>query len=97
VVALAAGASESDWRRAVLEADIMLGVMLSARGYAGGTIGDQLKGASPIQFGTLDLAWAAHKVRNDIAHGGEGFVLSARDTQATIDKYRRVFEEFDYI
>ncbi len=97
VLLLAGSAVEGDWRRAIIEADIMLGNLLESRGYAGATIGDKLKGASPIQFTTLDLAWTAHKVRNDIAHGGEQFHLTERDTKATIDKYRRVFEEFDYL
>jgi hypothetical protein len=97
VVLLANSGVESDWRRAILEADIMLGNILQIRGYRGQTIGDMLKEANPIQFTTLDLAWKAHKIRNDIAHGGESFVLTGRETSAAIDMYRRVFEEFDYI
>lgn len=97
VVALSRSDSESDWRRAILEADIMLGNILQIKGYQGPTIGDMLKGANPIQFKTLDLAWSAHKIRNHVAHGGESFVLTARETSGTIDLYRRVFEEFDYI
>jgi len=97
VVLLANSGEESDWRRAILEADIMLGNVLQIRGYRGQSIGDMLKEANPIQFTTLDLAWKAHKVRNDIAHGGESFTLTGRLTSATIDMYRRVFEEFDYI
>ena len=97
VVLLAASPNESDWRRAVIEADVMLGDLLTNQGYRGATIGDQLKDANPLQFTTLDLAWKAHKVRNDIAHGGEGFVLTERDVRATIDMYGRVFEEFNFI
>ncbi len=88
---------ESDWRRAILEADIMLGNLLQSRGYRGATIGDMLKQANPIQFTTLDLAWKAHKTRNDIAHGGESFTLTEREASAAITMYQRVFEEFDYI
>jgi hypothetical protein len=97
VMALTGSTSESDWRRAITEADIMLGNMLEARGYRGATIGDKLKDANPIQFTTLDLAWKAHKVRNDIAHAGENFTLTEREARATIDMYRRVFDEFDFI
>ena len=89
--------NESDWRRAILEADTMLGDLLVHLGYRGGGVGEQLRDANPLQFSTLDLAWKAHRVRNDIAHGAEGFHLSSRDANATIDYYRRVFEEFDYI
>jgi hypothetical protein len=97
VVMLAASASESDWRRAIIEADVMLGELLTQQGYRGSTVGEQLKDANPLQFTTLDLAWKAHKMRNDIAHGGEQFTLTERDVRATIDQYGRVFEEFDFI
>ncbi|HEV8666869.1 MAG TPA: hypothetical protein VN665_03430 [Candidatus Paceibacterota bacterium] len=97
VVRMANSPLESDWRRAILEADIMLGNLLKSRGFRGQTIGDMLKDANPIQFTTLDMAWSAHKIRNHVAHGGEGFVLTDRETRGTIDLYKRVFEEFDYI
>ncbi len=97
VLALAGSAQEGDWRRAIIESDIMLGNLLSEKGYSGNTIGDQLRTANPLQFTTLDIAWAAHKVRNDIAHGGENYHLSERDTRATIAQYGRVFEEFGII
>ena len=94
VMALASSSNESDWRRAIVEADIMLNLALADKGYKGETVGDQFANANPLQFTTLDLARAAHQVRNDIAHGGEGFHLSEREVRATIDNYARVFEEF---
>jgi hypothetical protein len=97
IMRLASSGSESDWRRAIMEADIMLGEVLDGAGYRGSSIGEKLKDANPLQMTTLDLAWKAHKVRNDIAHGGEGFHLSEWDTKAAIDFYRRVFEEFKFI
>ena len=97
IVMLAASPQESDWRRAIIEADVMLGDLLTEQGYRGATIGDQLKDANPLQFTTLDLAWKAHKMRNDVAHGGEGLQLTERDVRATIDQYGRVFEEFNFL
>ena len=97
VSALASSQSESDWRRAILEADIMLARVLTEHGYTGSTLGEQLKGANPLQFTTLDLAWEAHRMRNALAHLGEAFPINEHDVRATIDQYRRVFEEFDYI
>jgi len=94
---LAEGTSESDWRRAILEADSMLHDLLTLRGFAGTDIGEQLRGANKTNFGTLDLAWEAHRLRNKIAHEGESLQITERDAQATIDQYRRVFEEFEYI
>lgn len=97
IVTLANGTNAGDWRRAILEADIMLGDALAKAGYTGPTIGDQLKMANPIQVTTLDLAWKAHKVRNEVAHQGERYPLSERDVRATIDYYKRVFEELGEI
>lgn len=97
IIMLVGASSESDWRRAIMEADIMMSNMLTARGYTGGTVADQLRSANPLQFTTLDLAWKAHRVRNEIAHQGENLILTERTARATIDLYRRVFEEFDYL
>lgn len=97
IMQLAATPNESDWRRAILEADIMLGDALSTQGYTGSSVGEQLKMANPIQLTALDLAWKAHKIRNDVAHGGEGFRLTERETRVAIDYYRRVFEELGAI
>lgn len=94
---LANSANENDWRLAILEADIMLADLLKDQGYRGESIGERLRDANPLQFLTLDLAWKAHKTRNDIAHAGSDFHLSQRDANATIDFYRRVFEEFNFI
>lgn len=97
VMTLANSSHSSDWRRAILEADIMLFQMLNDRGYPGESVGEQLKSASTKNFATLDLAWDAHRVRNEIAHAGESYPLTERDAHATVDLYRRVFQEFDYI
>jgi hypothetical protein len=97
ISALAASTNESDWRRAILEADIMLGDVLAEAGYEGASVGEQLKLTNPLQVKTLRLAWDAHMVRNKVAHGGLDFVLTAQDTKETIDKYKRVFEEFGKI
>ena len=97
ITALASSPNESDWRRAILEADIMLANLLTTRGYLGDTLGEQLKNANPLQFTTLDLAWEAHRTRNAIAHLGDAFPLTEHDVRATIDRYRRVFEEFGII
>ena len=97
IVKLASSANHGDWRRAILEADIMLGDVLMTQGYEGAGVGEQLKMANPIQMTTLDLAWKAHKVRNDIAHGGEAYELGERDARVAIDYYKRVFEELGAI
>jgi hypothetical protein len=87
----------SDWKLAIIEADVMLEEVLRQAGYVGGTIGDMLKSANLQSFRTLRDAWDAHTVRNEIAHAGSDYVLTKRAAQETILKYERVFREFSAI
>ena len=89
--------SPNDWRLSIIEADIMLEELLEATGFAGGTIGEKLKSASPTQFKTLEQAWRAHKVRNQIAHAGQDFVLTKKVASETITQYKMVFADFELI
>lgn len=89
--------SPESWRIAIIEADILLDEVLSKAGYVGQTIGEKLKSANPLSFRTVQDAWDAHKVRNDIAHVGSDFVLTKRTAQETILKFERVFKEFGAI
>jgi hypothetical protein len=86
--------NSSDWRLAILEADIMLSDILDKLGYQGDSIGEKLKGIKKEDFLTLDDAWEAHKVRNDIAHKGADFDLSEREAKRIIGLFKKVFEEF---
>lgn len=83
----------NDWKLAIIEADILLDDLLKQRGYAGISLGDRLKSISPSVLHSLDDAWQAHKVRNQIAHAGADFVLTQKITRETIVMYKRVFEE----
>jgi hypothetical protein len=55
-----------DYRHAILEADKLLDYALSKMGYKG-SLGAKLKKA-PGLFSSINDVWAAHKVRNNIAH-----------------------------
>lgn len=92
-----ASANPNDWKLAIIEADVLLDRMLDKAGYAGTTIGDKLKSASTRSFATLDDAWQAHRIRNQIAHGGADFVLTHKVAQETLIQYERVFREFSVI
>lgn len=83
----------NDWKLAIIEADILLDDLLKQRGYAGISLGDRLKSISPSSLHSLDDAWQAHKVRNQIAHAGADFVLTQKITRETIMMYKRVFAE----
>jgi len=86
----------NDWKLAIIEADIEMGRVLTSAGYAGATLGEQLKLARVETFTTLEDAWEAHKVRNRVAHDGADFVLTKKMARDTIQRYQRVFQEFDH-
>lgn len=88
--------NESEWRLAVIEADIMLSELLDTMNLTGDSIGEKLKGVEKSDFTTLDLAWEAHKVRNQIAHD-PAFLLSQREAKRVIGLYEQVFKEFAFV
>lgn len=85
---------ESDWRQAIIEADIMLDEVLDEQGYMGDTVADKLKQAGPNGFATVRDAWDAHTVRNEIAHQGSAFQLTEHVAYRTIKQFENVFREF---
>jgi len=54
---------EPGWQVAIIQADKLLDQALKERGFAGETMGDRLKSSH-----AGDKVWAAHKIRNRIAH-----------------------------
>lgn len=89
--------SESDWRLAILEADILLGGLLDSMFLPGETMADKLKAVEKSDFTTIDNAWEAHKIRNQVAHEGQTFKLSQHEAKRVIGLYQTVFEEFQII
>lgn len=87
----------SEWRVAILEADILLFDMLSQMGYEGNSIGEILKNVDKANFVTLDDAWKAHRIRNIIAHEGANYELSRDEAERTIRLFKRVFDEFYFV
>lgn len=97
VQALIESPEARDWREAVMEADIMLEDLLIQRGFPGETTGERLQHVSRDQYRSLDDAWEAHKVRNQVAHEGSAFELTDKLAYRTIKKYENVFREFGEI
>jgi len=89
--------NQNDWKQAILEADVILDSILVAMGYKGESVGEKLKRVEKSDFNTLDDAWDAHKVRNQVAHDGSDFILSQYEAKRVINLYKKVFEEFYYI
>lgn len=87
----------SDWRFAILEADVMLDELFTRIGYQGVSLGEKLKAATRGDVKNLDAAWEAHKIRNQIAHEGGDYILTQRETKRVIELYGQVFREFHYI
>lgn len=87
----------NDWRLAIIEADIILEEILEHHGFVGKTIGEKLKSANPQSFRSLNDAWEAHKIRNEIAHRGGDFLLTKRTALEAITRFTKVFEEFHAI
>ena len=90
-------ANPSDWRLAIMEADIMLDELLDKMGYQGDGIGEKLKTVEKSDFNSIDAAWEAHKVRNQIAHEGSEFQLSEREAKRIISLFEAVFKEFKFV
>ncbi len=97
ITTLAEGPSSSEWREAIIEADILLDETLTNHGYEGATISEKLQSADKLTFTSLQDAWEAHKVRNQIAHEGSAFNLSPELVHRTIARYEKVFREFKVI
>ena len=89
--------NQNDWKQAIIEADIILDDLLSKLGYYGDSIGDKLKKVASGDMKSLNEAWEAHKVRNQIAHEGSTFTINHHEAKNVISMYRKVFEEFYYI
>jgi len=86
----------NDWKLSIIEADKMLETVVNTFAVPGDNIGDKLKNIEKSDFITLEEAWQAHKVRNQIAHEHD-FHLSQRDARIAIDNFEKVFKEFDFI
>jgi len=87
----------SDWKLAILEADIMLAEMLDKFGLPGESIADKLKVVEKSDFNTIEQAWEGHKIRNAIAHEGSEFTISQREAKRVISLFKQVFDEFKLI
>jgi len=97
IESLVDGTTSSQWREAIIEADIMLDDTLAKQGFVGDGVGEKLKSIEPAELHSLQEAWEAHKVRNQIAHEGSAFDLSETLARRTIAQYASVLREFKVI
>lgn len=89
--------SSAEWRMAILDADVILDEMMTRAGYQGESLGEKLRQVERSDFTTIDGAWEAHKIRNQIAHEGTDSLLTQRTAKRAIGLYQQVFREFEFI
>ncbi|OIO31334.1 hypothetical protein AUJ77_00080 [Candidatus Nomurabacteria bacterium CG1_02_43_90] len=90
--------SPAEWKMAILEADNMLDEILEDQGYTGETIAEKLKAMNPERLASYHDLWEAHKLRNQIAHGGAiDLNLSKKMARDTITRFENAFKELGYL
>ncbi len=89
--------NQSDWRIAIIEADILLFEVLQTSGFKGNTVGEMLKNANVAQLQTLQIAWKSHLIRNRLAHEGASLQLTRHMVEEAIEGFRAVFNELNFI
>lgn len=89
--------SQSDWRFAIIEADIYMDKLLDSKGFHGDTTSDKLKQVTPGDLASVQIAWEAHKVRNRIAHDGSAFELTQPEARRVLSYFEIVFRDLGAI
>ncbi len=97
ILKLANSLNASDWRLAIIEADVMLEEVLHNAGFMGDSIGEMLKGEGQGSLNSINEAWEAHKIRNEITHTGADFELTDREAKRVIALFEKVFRELGAI
>ena len=87
----------SEWRLAIIEADIYLDKVLDQKGYFGDTLSDKFKQITPEKLPSIQIAWEAHKVRNRIAHDGADFILTMPEARRVLSYFEIVFRDLEVI
>lgn len=82
------------WREAIMNADILLDKALQLHHAPGASVGERLKAAGRyLPKWTLDQAWRAHKVRNNLAHELH-YQLSEAEAKAALNDFKQVLIKF---
>lgn len=83
--------SQKDLHRRLLEGDSVIALVLQELGYTG-PLGEKLKKAAAI-IPALDDVWAAHKLRNRIAHE-PGIRLSDEEIARAMAAFERLINKY---
>lgn len=85
------GDTNSSMQFAILQADKLLDKALKESGYKGQTMGERMTSASRV-FSKPDEVWAAHKLRNRIAHESDVRV-SFKITKRVLGCYKKALRD----
>jgi hypothetical protein len=75
---------------AILNADTLLDKALRAKGFKGETMGDRLKNAR-TSFKNNNAVWAAHKLRNQVAH--EDITIKPQTTRQALSTFKNALRD----
>lgn len=76
---------------AIVQADKLLDKALKARGFKGQTMGERMKSAQKT-FTNANSAWAAHKLRNRIAHE-DSVRIDQKLTGQALNSYKKALHD----
>ncbi len=79
------------WQLAVLNADKLLDRALKERNYKGNTMGERMVAAGRV-FTKRDYVWAAHKLRNRLAHE-EGITLTLKVAKQALASFKHALKD----
>lgn len=88
------GATEADYKLAIIEADGMLDEVLKKLGFRGESLGDRLKATTVEVISNLDDVWKAHNVRSSIVRD-PNYQLNLEETKKTLAIYEKAFKSLD--
>lgn len=80
-------------RQAIMEADKLLDYVLQGKGYRGETMAERMKSANK-EFSRRNDVWAAHKLRNALAHEVD-FDLVPSQVKQSIKAFERAIKDLD--
>lgn len=87
--------NETTYTMCILRADSLLDEALKDRGTSGSTMGERLKSASK-KFTNLNAVWAAHKIRNRLAHESD-FSVSYDTTRQALAAFKKGLKDLGAI
>jgi hypothetical protein len=78
-------------KNSIIEADKLLDHVMKQKGYAGATMAERLRHAES-RFSKVNAVWAAHKLRNELAHE-VGFDLVASHAKGALKDFERALRD----